>query len=467
MTPAVAGRASRRTHHPGRLLVERVVALGVLLVSTLAAAADTAPTPSGDLRAERFAFQYAVYLPAKSGKNLAAVAEARRAAQAAFLEPVDRFEEGMSLPALMIGVPAIAEYAPMDVDALRYFGRGLSEDQTRAASEAPEVVVLTFATDRTSAMRSHAAAARLLADLARELGGFVWDEDTRELFSSEEWGRRRTFSGDGPLDVRDHVTMHAYRDGELIRIVTLGMGKFGLPDLAVSGVASRTSESMGNLVNLACQTLLERGRLERDGVLSVDIAKLRNPSARESQSTNLLSGSTGRADLAVRYIAPEKGDPDNRILALDFGGQDAQVAQEKLIDRIYGSEDSISYVRHDDGALQEASRRAKKRLLELKPRVVDGFDPNESLLVKAPFATSSGGNEWMWVEVVVWKADQIDGILANDPYDVPELEAGSRVRVEQDEVFDYIYTHSDGTTEGNETGKVIERISTETRRVTP
>ncbi len=82
---------------------------------------------------------------------------------------------------------------------------------------------------------------------------------------------------------------------------------------------------------------------------------------------------------------------------------------------------------------------------------------NERLLLKAPFATSSGGRVWMWVEVVSWKGDRVEGILQNDPYYVPGLKAGSRVAFSEADVVDFLHTLPDGTEEGNETGKILMR----------
>ncbi len=59
------------------------------------------------------------------------------------------------------------------------------------------------------------------------------------------------------------------------------------------------------------------------------------------------------------------------------------------------------------------------------------------LLVKAPFATRAGGNEWMWVEVVRWEGNRISGILENDSYQVEGLKAGARVEVDEASLFDY------------------------------
>ncbi len=105
-----------------------------------------------------------------------------------------------------------------------------------------------------------------------------------------------------------------------------------------------------------------------------------------------------------------------------------------------------------------ASERARKEL----PRLHHIFDKQKgegyTLLLKAPFAYGNGqSNEWMWVEVTQWSNDKITGILQNDAYYVPDLKTGSIVHINEDEVFDYILNKPDGSTEGNETGEILER----------
>jgi uncharacterized protein YegJ (DUF2314 family) len=65
----------------------------------------------------------------------------------------------------------------------------------------------------------------------------------------------------------------------------------------------------------------------------------------------------------------------------------------------------------------------------------------------------------MWVEVTKWHEKEIEGLLASDPHYVKSLRAGSRVRVKLADIYDYIFRKADGTLEGNETGKILERRS--------
>ena len=122
--------------------------------------------------------------------------------------------------------------------------------------------------------------------------------------------------------------------------------------------------------------------------------------------------------------------------------------------RLFGWEDSISYVKHNQLIL-EASEEARKKLPGLRKDFNAGLAPGEFIQVKAPFKTPDDGTEWMWVEVMNWDGNTITGLLKNEPYNIPDLKGGSEVVVNQDEVFDYIRTYPDGTSEGNETSTLI------------
>ena len=98
----------------------------------------------------------------------------------------------------------------------------------------------------------------------------------------------------------------------------------------------------------------------------------------------------------------------------------------------------------------------------LKPKFLSGLAPAERLSVKAPFETPDGRQEWMWIEVVKWEGEKIFGILMNDPHFIPRLKSGARVETTEDAVFDYIHELPDGKSEGNQTGKIMQRLTGQT-----
>jgi uncharacterized protein YegJ (DUF2314 family) len=112
---------------------------------------------------------------------------------------------------------------------------------------------------------------------------------------------------------------------------------------------------------------------------------------------------------------------------------------------------------HDE-ELMAASARARQTALQYKPRYAKAPPRSgERLVVKAPFATASGGHEYMWVEVLRWQGATIYGLLESEPRDVLKLKSGARVEVAESAIFDYILHKPDGSREGDLTGELIAR----------
>lgn len=424
------------------------------LADTPAAPREPAPI---EARAENAAFQLALfYLP-----------KATKPPHPAFEALLPRFPSlrlGTSKddPAATVRLPALplAEYRPPTVDSLKYSGRGLSDAQAEALQKCDEHLVLDFRYRPADGYAVLREAHELLLALASETGGLVWDEETREVFTPEAWKERRLDPWTGPRPIApSQLTIHLYRGDDLLRAITLGMGKLGLPDLVVEDLPASSSSSVGSLINLAAQTLLEKGRLEAPGLLHVDVAALEDAAERKRHTDWFEKDAAGKADVTLVLGTRDEGDPANRLWEIDFplaGHATRLEAQNAFITGLFGATDEISFIQHDEELLA-ASRKAKAEFPRLAALARKGFAPGEKLLLKAPFKTDDGGNEWMWVEVVTWKGDLVNGVLQNDPYEVSGLSAGARVEFRASDAFDYIHYHPDGREEGNTTGQILLR----------
>jgi uncharacterized protein YegJ (DUF2314 family) len=174
----------------------------------------------------------------------------------------------------------------------------------------------------------------------------------------------------------------------------------------------------------------------------------------------LKPNATAVAKLSLVKGTWEDGDPRNRLVEIGFDrypGPDHYARQDAMLGDLFGSEDSVMRVKHTNELLA-ASKAANAKLPALREAFNRGLQPGEYIQVKAPFATPDGGNEWMWVEVTSWAGDAIGGLLRNDPVSIPSLHGGQMVKVSQSKVFDYIRRDVDGHTEGNETGKILQRL---------
>ena len=279
------------------------------------------------------------------------------------------------------------------------------------------------------------------------------------MFALDAWDERRLeqWPEDAVPDISAHIVIHSYRDGDHLRAVTLGMVKFGLPDLVVESFASSNNRSVGHLLNLTAQALAE-GAAPRGGILTVRLADIRHTVIRTTQQAALGPHAKSEVVLRLREGRHDEGDPANRLVEIGFDeypGPDLRARQDRLLSDLLGWEDAITEVRHDE-ALLAASARARERLAAMKALVATGLQPGQLLLVKAPFPKLDGGNEWMWVEVVAWKGRRIRGVLTNEPFEAPGLRAGQEIVVDEGDVFDYLLRHPDGREEGNETSRLIE-----------
>lgn len=356
----------------------------------------------------------------------------------------------------------LQDYRAPGMELLQRFGRGISKEQAEALQKADRALILDFAHPAQQSSAAMLKALQLTQQVARDTGGLLWDEETREVFTPDEWQKRRidTWAGGVP-DVSQQTVIHAYRSDQFVRAITLGMSKFGLPDVVVSDFAWSSNRPMGHLVNTFAQALAEGATLSRPGQYDLDLRALKHAATREPMLARLKPNAAAVAKLSLVAGTWESGDPDNRLYEVRFdryAGPDRHAQQTALLTAAFGAdEDAVTRLKHNDELLA-ASKAANAQLPKLRDAFAKGLQPGEYILVKAPFSTRDGGNEWMWVEVSKWNGDTIEGLLKNEPVDVPSLHAGQMVKVSQAKVFDYARRHPDGREEGNETSKIIQRM---------
>lgn len=417
---------------------------------------------AGDLMDERISYQLAIYyLPRPLGDPIETLDRllAGKFKQFKRVEKIDENDQHAQV-AVWLDKKIQENYKPPDLKSLKYFGRGLSREQADSLQKSECALILDFSYPKQLMQSGLLDAMQLMMALADQTGGILWDDETREAFTPEAWTERRIESwNDGLPDVTKHITIHAYNTGNYIRAISLGMKKFGLPDLVIDEFSWSLNNNMGILVHLLAQSLVEDSKLARNGQYDLNIRRIKHPKVRQPQTETFKENATGIALLSLTEGTWEEGDPRNRIIEIGFdrgSGPDIHAKQMQIVSDAFGSEDSITQIKHDD-ELEAASQRARAKLPGLKQQFDKGLPPGEFIQVKVPFGTADGGREWMWVEVTTWDGDKITGLLQNEPFSVPGLHAGQSVEVSAAEIFDYILRHRDGTIEGNETGEIIRR----------
>jgi uncharacterized protein YegJ (DUF2314 family) len=415
--------------------------------------AAQADYPAGSLRATHAGLTFAVYyLPKPRVDPLATLRALPEAKGFTVLTELPKVTPDG--PTVVVLSPPLDQYAPPSADSLRYANRGLDDVQQRALLATSQVTLLAFRIGGDSLDAQYASALRLVGALATRAGGLPWDDATRQVFSLQNWQKRIDAFENGVPIVTHHMRIDMYRDGELLRLVTLGMGKMGLPDVVVNQVSSHDADSMGTLMNLLCQVMAERPTLDHAGAIDLAFDSIKSPAARANVRFDEKAQRHVHLNLATGER--EQGDADNALMEIVFPGppDGLQERQNAALASMFGAHDALTRVKHDP-ALLAASARARARLMALKPVWSKQPPELERLMVKGPFSTPSGGNEWMWVEVTSWEGTTIHGLLQNDPYEAEGLRAGSRVAVDESSVFDYILQKTDGGVEGNETAKLL------------
>lgn len=448
-------------------ILRRLLALAAIC-SLFASGSVAAAPPADALLAglqmdEVIYFQYAVYYLPKPPDDPRAVLRRHLAGVGRGLKVVDVLPKAPSDAHLRVTLEKDVQknYKPMDMASLQYFGRGLSKTQGQLLQASEQALILDFVHPKKKVWDALGTANRLLEQLARETGGLIWDDETREIFTPDDWHTRRVASmGTGVPDVTRQTIIHAYKSTDLVRAITLGMAKFGLPDVVISDFPWSMNVQMGHIINLFCQAMAEGAAFVKPDEFDLDLRSIRHPGVRETQSKSLKANATAVARLSLKKGTPEDGDPHNRLIeitAARYPGPDVHAKQEMMASSFFGWEDSVVRVRHN-AALQAASRKAKLRLPALRASFSAGLRPGEFIQVKAPFSTPGGGTEWMWVEVMKWNGEAIEGMLKNEPVDIPSLHGGQVVTVKESEIFDYMRTFPDGAQEGNETGNILREM---------
>ncbi|GGC84295.1 DUF2314 domain-containing protein [Halopseudomonas salina] len=349
-------------------------------------------------------------------------------------------------------------YPVPDLDYLAYFGRGLDREQAVRIQNARVGLVVDIAYPMPMSVDGMKAANLTLLEIAEATGGVIWDSETRELFTPDSWQANRVAPWDGDLPILEkHTVIHAYQHAGGVRAISLGMAKFGLPDIVVNDFSWSLNRSMGNLINLVAQSFLEGQFPQEDGTLGISINELADTRYKQELVASL--GINAQRDVVIQTGkgVREEGDPYNYIVELLFHDQEGRHSSEiqtNLLSSLFGWEDQVAYVQHN-AMITAASESARQKLDGLKADFNAGLAPGEFILLKAPFDIPEGGAEWMWVEVLSWDDDAISGLLKNEPVNIPDLKGGSEVTVMQQDIFDFIRHYADGTSEGNETGELI------------
>jgi len=238
--------------------------------------------------------------------------------------------------------------------------------------------------------------------------------------------------------------------------LTAGMGKFGLPELYVRTLPRGRMKEVTTLVNATAQALATGTTVVKAGELAVDMSALG-----EGWGAAEVVKAGGTAKVAWKVAWVQEPDGDERAIELIPPGGATTEGIEALLSATFGIEDGgVTEFRGDDPEMLAAYAKARKDLAAKRAHFAKGIPMNEKLIVKAPFTYPDGdseGTEWMWVDVVRWQGDMLEGTLDNDPIRVTNIKAGSPVKFRLDTIADFVHTTADGKDVGGYTIEIARK----------
>lgn len=293
--------------------------------------------------------------------------------------------------------------------------------------------------------------------LAQELDGFVYDEVERRIEDHHDFARRMVTAklGEAALG-RQHVVIQLYREDEgTARLRTLGMERFGSPDLSIRGASMGIAPKLAEVMNAIAQQIAHGAD---DAPLTVTLADVAKAAGKKPSDLGSDPGSAKPLTLDIVEAPDVEGDPDDMLELVPRGGSNRE-AWDAAYTTIFGPPSSIE-VAEDDKELAAIATKARRDL----PTAIKRFQAGEGeLFVKGPFAIPEdqrvdGGSatELLWVAVVSCTATACTGTLSNEPTYATNLAAGKTTSVKLSEATDWMLQLKDGGAAGGESIKALK-----------
>jgi uncharacterized protein YegJ (DUF2314 family) len=302
--------------------------------------------------------------------------------------------------------------------------------------------------------RAAFAAAALLAE---QLDGLVYDEAARRIETPEEIVSHTVTAKLGePAFVRKHIVVQLYRqDDGTARLLTLGMARFGSPDISIRGANMSSGPLLAELINVVASQIAHGTNV---GPLTVTLADVARSVGRKPSELNQSPDAARPVHLDV--VEPERieGDPDNEMIELVPEEGASRESWDAVVASLFGMPPSVT-THIDDKELGEIAKKAQREL----PKAIQRFEAGEGeLYLKGPFpipaeARADGGasTELLWIAVASCNGQLCTGVLSNEPSYATNIALGKTTSVKRTEAVDWMIHRKDGGTAGGESIKVL------------
>lgn len=321
--------------------------------------------------------------------------------------------------------------------------RTLSASERASLHERTVALVVHARETGGDAAPKHVVARAALAAasvLATTWDGIVYDETLRRFESAESLAGRAIRAPLGaPAFTPAHIVLQSFEEDGHVRLLTLGMNRFGAPDVTMRGLTSRSADAAANLLNATAARFAA-------GVSSLPVTVTPNDLGEVS---GFVPRGGSSIDLDGFVPARVAGDPDNLLIELVPPGGPGPGQWDRALAVLTAEADVQT--RGDDPKLAAIAKAARESL----PRArAEAARDAGTLFVKGPFPYD-GGQEFMWIKARRCDAHGCVGVMTNEPSYATWLHENDDAGVQTEEVVDWLLVLPDG---GDVGGASIEEL---------
>lgn len=335
---------------------------------------------------------------------------------------------------------------------------GLTPSERESIHDRKTAVVIRTQGDTAPEQMPARAAFAAAAVLAESLDGFVYDEVARRIETVHEVVAHTVTASLGePAFRRRHIVIQLYRQDEgTARLLTLGMARFGSPDLSIRGANMASGPVLADVINAVASKIAHGNSDAKITVTLEDVARV----VGKKPSDLHASPETARpVELDIVEPQRQEGDPDNELAELVPAGGSTREEWDVVVASLFGIPPSVGAA-VDDKELADVAKKAQRDL----PAAIKRFEAGEGeLYVKGPFAIPpesrvDGGasTEMLWIAAASCNAQACIGVLSNDPTYATNIALGKTVSVKHVEAADWMLQLKDGGAAGGESIKALK-----------
>jgi uncharacterized protein YegJ (DUF2314 family) len=375
------------------------------------------------------------------------------------VERITDINSSINKQSILVKQQSVDELPVPSMQSLQYFGRGFDQSKANRIMESDYSVsfigVAPFDKDHTLLKKI----TECVGGIASKYNAFVFDAADSLTFTSDSFEKLRLDEIKKGLYSASQFGVRAYRVEKGLRSVSMGLEKFGQPNLVIENFSEHHMSYMDKLFTMVLQSVIESPVKVTPGPMAIDIKHIVNPVVRSNLDASIGPVGTGKAKLVLKKAMSLDGDP-SELLAISFKNSpsdDLWIEQADLLSSVFGRDRDVSSVPDSvslESAIASAKMRVKSILDERHALEKDGM----RLLVAVAMKETK---EVVWVEVTEWIEQIGIGILLSNPIHTKSHSSGMKYKFNYESIMDYKLYGTDGLIDQGGVDELARQVGTQ------